>query len=102
MTTPHVASTGIRSLSGAKPVDKTLIWAGVSVVLGVTICMTVLAAMGKDTAALMTVVTVVIVPLLAALGWGKLAGIERSTENVRQQTNGNATRQLELIENLAN
>lgn len=77
--------------------NKTAIWAGASVVGILMICVTVLAALNKDTTAILTVVAVVITPLLGALGYSKISGLEQKTEAVVKQTNGNATQQMDFI-----
>lgn len=77
--------------------NKTAIWAGASVVAILMVCVTVLAAMNKDTTAILTVVAVVVTPALGALGYSKITGLERTTEAVRQQTNGNQTQQMDFI-----
>ena len=75
-------------------VDKTAVWAGASVV-GLVICaVTLLAALGRDTATLISIVSMVVIPLLVALGYGKLRGIEEKAEQVRQNTNGTNTELL--------
>lgn len=77
--------------------NRTAIWAAASVVAILMLCVTVLAAMGKDTTPILTVVAVVVVPVLGGLGYSKINGLERTTEAVRQQTNGNQTQQMDLI-----
>lgn len=78
--------------------DKTLIWAGVTIVGIVTAAVTVLAALGKDTTALLAVISAVVVPLLAALGYSKLEGMRQSIDAVQRQTNGTQSRHLDMIE----
>ena len=78
--------------------DRTLIWAGVAIVFIVTSAVTVLAAMGKDTTALLAVIATVVVPLLAALGYSKLEGMRQSIDAVQRQTNGTQSRHLDMIE----
>lgn len=76
---------------------KTAIWAGVALIVAVLIAVTVLAAMGKDTTSILIVVNIAVVPLLAALGYSKLKGIEEKTHNVQQNTNGNMSRILDAL-----
>jgi len=83
-------------------VDKTFVWAGVAIVSVVTICVTVLAALDRDTTALLGVVTAVAIPTLAALGWGKLTGIEKQNQQQQQQTNGTQTKMLSMLEHAMN
>lgn len=79
--------------------DRNTLIAGVSIVFIVTAAVTTLIALGKDTGALMTVIGLVVVPLLAALGIGKLGEIRASQQQVQHQTNGTQTRMLSMLEN---
>lgn len=77
--------------------NKTAIWAGASVVAVLMICVTILAALGKDTTAILTVVAVVVTPALGALGYSKINGLEQKTDAVVKQTNGNQTQQMDFV-----
>lgn len=96
MTTLEVGSKPKANL-GVKPVDRNILIAGVTIVAMVTTAVTVLIALGKDTTALLTVIGLVVVPLLAALGYGKLQGIEQRQHQQQQQTNGTQTEMLSMI-----
>lgn len=65
-----------------------------AVVALVIIAVTVLAALGRDTGQLLSIVGVVVLPLLVGLGYGKLKGIEEKAEQVRQNTNGSTAELL--------
>ena len=52
-----------------------------------------LSALGKDTAALIGVITVVALPILATLG----AGLYGKIEQVHQQVNGNTSKMIDAI-----
>lgn len=70
-----------------------VIWAGVTVVVLVVVAVTVLAALGKDTTALLAVVNLAALPILAAFG----AVLNGKVEQVRDASNGNLDRLLSIL-----
>lgn len=77
--------------------SKHAIWAGVSLIGVIIGCMTFLVYSGKDTSDILSVINVVVVPLLAALGYSKLRGIEEKANQVRENTNGNMSRVMDTL-----
>lgn len=76
--------------------------AGAVLIVGIVVAGVVtLALHGRDVAPLLTVVTLIVVPILGALGALKLGEIHQGQTTVQQQTNGNTTRLLDLVERLA-
>lgn len=82
--------------------DRNLVWGGVAIVALVTCAVTFLAAVKADTSVILLVVSGVILPLLAALGYGEIKANRQATETVRQQTNGNTTEMLSMIKDALN
>lgn len=72
-------------------------WAAATLVSVVVVCMTILAALDKDATQILVVVNIVVVPLLAMLGYSKLKGIEEKTDQVRTQTNGNMSKMVDAL-----
>ncbi len=68
-----------------------LICAGSAVLIALVVVLGALIDRGRDTTAIMTLVSGVIIPILGALLYGKVA-------TVAQQTNGNHDRLMSLVE----
>jgi hypothetical protein len=83
-------------------VDRTLVWAGVALVAIITGAATFLAAIKADTSVILTVVSVIVVPMLGAFGYSEIKALRQSTDHVRQQTNGNTTQMLDMLREVLN
>lgn len=79
------------------PVSKTAMWAAAGLVSVVVVCMTILAALDKDATQILVVVNIVVVPLLAMLGYSRLKSIEEKTDQVQKQTNGNMSKVMDAL-----
>jgi hypothetical protein len=78
--------------------NKTLIWAGVAIIGIVTGAVTWLASIKADTSVILAVVGGVVIPILAALGYGELKANRQATETVQRQTNGSYTQVLDMMQ----
>lgn len=77
--------------------SKTAMWAAAGLVSVVVVCMTILAALDKDATQILVVVNIVVVPLLAMLGYSRLKSIEEKTDQVQKQTNGNMSKVMDAL-----
>ena len=77
--------------------NKNAIWAGVAIIAIATGAVTFLAAIKADTSVILTVVVGVVIPIMAALGYGELKANRTATENVQRQTNGSYTQVLDMM-----
>lgn len=83
--------------TGGLLMNKHAIWAAVGLMMTIVGCVTFLVYKNKDTTDILAVVNIVIVPLLAALGYSKLRGIEEKTDTVKTNTNGQMSRVMETL-----
>lgn len=60
-------------------------------------CVTVLAAMKVDTTVILTVVSLVVIPVIATLGVAKIQEQTREIQAVKNHVNGNTTEMLAMI-----
>lgn len=88
MSLDQVASPETSGVDGGI-MDFKYVWPGVALVGIVIGAVTLLSALGRDTTTLVSVISTLVLPLLAALLYGKLKGIEEKTEQVNRNTNGN-------------
>ena len=95
MSLDQVASS--ETDTGGLLMNKHAIWAGVALITVIVGCITFLVYKGKDTGDILAVVNIVVMPLLAALGYSKLRGIEEKTDTVKTNTNGQMSKVMETL-----
>lgn len=66
------------------------LWAAVALASVVLVCVTILLALHVDPTAVISVISIVAVPVIGAVLYGKV-------ETISQQTNGNTTRLTDLL-----
>lgn len=74
------------------------IWPAVALVAVTLIGVGGMAYLGMTQEQITVIVSMVVLPVLAALGAAQLAGQREQLSTVQQQTNGNTTRMMDIIE----